>query len=105
MSEVDRPSASGRDGLLDFIERLGNALPHPATLFLLGALAVMALSQLAVVLGWEVEKTVTRELRAPVLDAAGAPVVDAATGEPVTRGVLDPETGAPARETLRVPSP
>jgi aminobenzoyl-glutamate transport protein len=103
LSGVDRPSASGRDGLLDFIERLGNALPHPATLFLLGALAVMALSQLAVALGWEVEKTVTRELRAPVLDAAGAPVVDAATGEPVTRAVLDPATGAPARETLRVP--
>jgi aminobenzoyl-glutamate transport protein len=96
------PSAPPARGLLDALERIGNALPHPATLFLLGALAVMALSQLAVALGWEVEKTVTRELRVPVLDAAGAPLVDAATGAPVTRGVLDERTGAPARETLRV---
>jgi aminobenzoyl-glutamate transport protein len=102
LSEADRTAPPESGGLLDLIERIGNALPHPATLFLLGALGVMALSQLAVVLDWEVEKTVTRELRAPVLDAAGAPIVDAATGEPVTRVVLDPATGAPARETLRV---
>lgn len=45
-------------GLLGAIERLGNRLPDPATLFLLGTLAVMGLSQLAVGLGWSVEKTV-----------------------------------------------
>ncbi len=43
---------------LDRIERLGNALPDPATLFLLGTLGVIALSQLAVGLGWEVTKSV-----------------------------------------------
>jgi aminobenzoyl-glutamate transport protein len=45
-------------GLLGAVERLGNRLPDPATLFLLGTLLVMALSQLAVGLGWSVEKTV-----------------------------------------------
>jgi aminobenzoyl-glutamate transport protein len=46
--------------VLDRIERMGNALPDPATLFLLGALTVMGLSQLAVALDWSVQKTVTR---------------------------------------------
>ena len=43
---------------LDRVERAGNALPDPATLFLVGALLVMLLSQVAVVAGWEVQKTV-----------------------------------------------
>ena len=47
--------------LLDRIERAGNALPDPATLFLVGALLVMGLSHLAVVADWEVTKTVTRD--------------------------------------------
>lgn len=50
------PGAGG--GLLGAIERLGNRLPDPATLFLLGTLLLMALSQLAVALGWSVQKTV-----------------------------------------------
>jgi aminobenzoyl-glutamate transport protein len=53
-------------GWLDALERIGNALPDPATLFLLGAVAVVLLSQLAASLDWSVEKTVTRE----VVDAA-----------------------------------
>jgi len=72
--------------LLDRIERAGNALPDPVTLFAVGALLVMALSQLAVSLDWQVEKTVTRELR----DASGAVLVD-------------PASGVPRRESLREP--
>jgi aminobenzoyl-glutamate transport protein len=48
-------------GLLDRIERVGNALPDPATLFLLGSLLVVVLSQLAVSLEWTVDKTVLRD--------------------------------------------
>ncbi len=44
--------------LLDRIERLGNRLPDPTTLFLVGAVGVMLLSDLAVRLDWSVEKTV-----------------------------------------------
>ncbi len=89
--------------LLDRIERLGNALPDPTTLFVIGALLVMGLSHVATVSGWQVEKTVSRELRVPVLDAAGRPVVDAATGQVLTRAVVEPETGAVATERVRVP--
>jgi len=95
------PSRGGR--WLDALERLGNRLPDPATLFALGAFAVMLLSAVAVQLDWTVEKTVTRELRETVLDAAGQPVVDPASGEALTRAVLDPATGAPRRELVTVP--
>jgi aminobenzoyl-glutamate transport protein len=88
---------------LDRIERVGNALPHPATLFLLGALAVMALSQVAAVRGWTVEKTLSVEVRLPLLDAGGQPIVDPATGAPLTRLQLDPESGEPSRELVVVP--
>ena len=77
-------------GLLDKIERVGNALPDPTTLFLIGALLVMVLSQLAASLDWSVEKTVSRPLRQPVLDASGSPVLDPETGEEITTAVLDP---------------
>jgi aminobenzoyl-glutamate transport protein len=71
--------------LLDRIERAGNALPDPTTLFAAGALLVMLLSQLAVSLDWQVEKTVTRE----IVGADGAPVLDA--------------RGVPQRESVRAP--
>ncbi len=48
-------------GLLGRIERAGNALPDPASLFVIGALAVMALSELAVRADWSIEKSVTRD--------------------------------------------
>ncbi|NIR60436.1 MAG: AbgT family transporter, partial [Gammaproteobacteria bacterium] len=36
------------------MERAGNRLPHPATLFCVAALTVMVLSQIAEALGWRV---------------------------------------------------
>ncbi|MEN8161418.1 MAG: AbgT family transporter, partial [Myxococcota bacterium] len=71
--------------LLDRIERAGNALPDPTTLFAAGALLVMLLSQLAVSLDWQVEKTVTRDLRGP----DGAVVLDARSGAPQRESVLE----------------
>jgi aminobenzoyl-glutamate transport protein len=50
--------------ILDHIERIGNRLPHPATLFLIGTVVIMLLSQLAVTFSWSVESTVTGELTA-----------------------------------------
>ncbi|MBM4385196.1 MAG: AbgT family transporter [Deltaproteobacteria bacterium] len=88
---------------LDTIERLGNKLPDPATLFLVGALGVIALSEIAVRLDWSVEKRGTREVREQVLGADGAPLIDAATQQPVTRAVLDPATGQVAREAFSQP--
>src|SRR5512145_2700965 len=73
--------------LLDRIERAGNALPDPTTLFAVGALLVILLSQLAVSLDWQVENTVTREMRG----VDGAPLVD-------------PVSGAAQREPVRAKS-
>ena len=42
--------------LLNWIERTGNRLPEPATLFAIGTLLVMLLSQIAVVFDWTVAK-------------------------------------------------
>jgi aminobenzoyl-glutamate transport protein len=87
--------------LLDRLERAGNALPDPTTLFAVGALIVMLLSQLAVSLDWQAEKTVTREQREALLGPDGAPLVDAATGQPLTRAVVDPASGAIRRESAQ----
>ena len=46
---------------LDRLERAGNRLPDPATLFLIGTLLIMLLSQLAVSAGWSVDKVVEQD--------------------------------------------
>ena len=93
----------GLRSLLDSIERIGNALPDPTTLFFLGALLVLVMSQVAASLDWSVEKTVSREVREVVRDAGGEPVLDPVSGEPITRSVLDEATGRPRHERVRVP--
>jgi len=84
--------------ILERIERLGNALPEPATLFLAGALAVMALSQVAASCGWSVEKTVTRPVQEIARGPNGEPLRDPATGETLTVTAVDPATGEPRYE-------
>jgi aminobenzoyl-glutamate transport protein len=46
---------------LDRIERAGNRLPDPATLFLLGTLVLMLLSQVAVWLDWQIQRDIERD--------------------------------------------
>ena len=48
--------------MLNWTERIGNALPHPATLFALFALAALVLSAVGHVLGWEVVHPGTNEI-------------------------------------------
>ncbi len=52
--------------MLNWTERIGNALPHPATLFALFALSVLLLSALGHVLGWEVIHPGTKEIVRPI---------------------------------------
>ncbi len=52
--------------LLNWTERAGNALPHPATLFALFALSTLLLSALGSALGWEVIHPGTQETITPV---------------------------------------
>ncbi|MGB5199480.1 MAG: AbgT family transporter, partial [Sedimenticolaceae bacterium] len=56
---------------LDRLERAGNRLPDPATLFLIGTLLIMLLSQLAVSAGWSVDKVVEKD-GTPVIQTIAA---------------------------------
>ncbi|MEM0897879.1 MAG: AbgT family transporter [Verrucomicrobiota bacterium] len=49
------PAPERRNGLLDRIEKVGNRLPHPMSLFVIGAIVVLVLSQVAAALGWSAE--------------------------------------------------
>ena len=75
----DAPAGSSGGGLLDLVERIGNRLPDPTTLFLLGLGLVMVVSWLAATGNWQVVARLP-EVRmvdgTQVLDAAGDPVVD-----------------------------
>ena len=53
--------------LLTRIEQLGNRLPDPASLFFIGTIVVMGLSQLAVVLDWTVSSPATGVIHAQSL--------------------------------------
>ena len=52
--------------MLNWTERVGNALPHPATLFALFALAALVLSAVGHALGWEVVHPGTDEIVRPI---------------------------------------
>jgi aminobenzoyl-glutamate transport protein len=56
---------------LDRLERAGNRLPDPATLFLIGTLLIILLSQLAVSAGWSVDKVVEQN-GTPVIQTVAA---------------------------------
>ncbi|MBT7093287.1 MAG: AbgT family transporter, partial [Bacteroidetes bacterium] len=52
--------------MLNWTEKAGNALPHPATLFALFAFAVLVFSAIGYALGWEVIHPGTKETITPV---------------------------------------
>jgi len=52
--------------MLNWTEKAGNALPHPATLFALFALIALAFSAVGYFLGWEVIHPGTKEIIRPV---------------------------------------
>ena len=52
--------------MLNWTERAGNALPHPATLFAIFALTILVLSAVGHVLGWEAVHPGTKEIVRPV---------------------------------------
>lgn len=56
------PETSRSGGILGFIERVGNALPDPVTLFFLGSIAIIFLSEFAAQTGWEVTNPVSKEV-------------------------------------------
>ncbi len=70
----ERTQSSSTGGLLDWIERIGNRLPDPSTLFLVGTLAIMGLSAIAVALDWSVEEVLPVQVTETVVDEAGTEV-------------------------------
>lgn len=90
----EQTPAAKKTGFLDWIEVVGNRLPDPSTLFLIGTLVIMGLSAIAVAGDWHVEEIlpvqVTKvstdadgaELAIPVLDELGKPLLEwVPTGE------------------------
>lgn len=60
------PRRSAVDRFLSVIEKVGNALPHPATLFAILALAIVVLSEVALRFGISASHPVTGETVTPV---------------------------------------
>ncbi len=89
MSEKATQAKATGSGLLDWIEWIGNKLPDPATLFLIGTVLVMGLSHLAIVQEWKVSESLPR----PVMEQ-----VVGADGSMIEQGKVDPETGKPMVE-------
>ncbi|MFI3226257.1 MAG: AbgT family transporter [Clostridia bacterium] len=54
---MQKKKSSWVDKFLNVVETVGNKLPHPATLFLILTLIVMAISAIGSTLGWEVTYT------------------------------------------------
>lgn len=98
-SPTAAPERQGSGGFLDLIERLGNRLPEPATLFVIGALLVMALSHVGAAAGWRVQAKRLAPVMAAQVDAQGQPVLDPETGEPVMSPQLDPH-GRPVTQLV-----
>ncbi|MCC7390602.1 MAG: AbgT family transporter [Phycisphaerales bacterium] len=78
-----------RRGPLDLVEWVGNKLPDPALLFVIGAAVVMLLSAIGASAGWAVQPMKLEVITEPVLDSAGQPLIDAETGQPQTRPLHD----------------
>ena len=85
---MGKPASDRRLRILDLVEWLGNRLPDPVTLFVLGTLVVMALSHVGASLDWQV----TERLPRPVVDEHGDPVLDPETGEPQLQWQVMPQT-------------
>ncbi|TVQ93230.1 MAG: AbgT family transporter [Deltaproteobacteria bacterium] len=102
---TDRSSRGVLATLLDGVERIGNALPDPVTLFALGAVLVLLLSQVGASLGWEVDKPVAQPATVPVLDSGTQEPIEVLStqivaGRPV---VVVGEDGTPLRAPIREP--
>lgn len=66
MSDIKKEKTGFFNKVLDWTERAGNALPHPATLFALFAVGALIFSAIGAAFGWEVIHPGTKELVQPV---------------------------------------
>jgi aminobenzoyl-glutamate transport protein len=68
------PANPPRRGILDFIERVGNALPEPALLFAILAGIVIAVSAIGAAMGWQVQPVQPRVVMVDAVNEAGETV-------------------------------
>ena len=66
MKKRNKSGQSIFNKFLSGVEKTGNALPHPATIFALLALSALILSALADILGWSAVHPVTKEVIEPI---------------------------------------
>jgi aminobenzoyl-glutamate transport protein len=66
MSKKIEGSSGWFDKILSGLEKAGNALPHPATIFALFALSAILISAVADMLGWSAVHPATKEIINPV---------------------------------------
>jgi aminobenzoyl-glutamate transport protein len=88
-----------RRGILDTIERLGNALPEPAILFALLTALVIIASGIGSSVGWTVHPVTPKVQLTPKLDDAGQGVFDK-SGKPIMVPKLD-SAGKPIVELVK----
>lgn len=89
---------------LALIERVGNALPDPAILFVCGCILVMILSHVGFRLGWSVQPVQIREVMREVTDASGQPTLDD-QGQPKREPIRNERTGRPKTELVKAGDP
>ncbi|MBY0111278.1 MAG: AbgT family transporter [Phycisphaerales bacterium] len=89
---MSNPPTSTRtgNGILDFIEWLGNKIPEPAVLFALFAALVVVIAALGDAFGWKVQPVQPKVQLVEKKDASGN-VVTQADGKPVMIPVLGPD--------------
>ena len=66
MNKKKAPNSGFIQRMLNWIEKVGNALPHPATLFAIFALTALVFSWIGHLLDWEVIHPGTKEIVKPV---------------------------------------
>jgi aminobenzoyl-glutamate transport protein len=66
MTQTETSKRTLVDRFLNVVERAGNALPHPATLFALFAVLTLLLSAVGSWLGWDAKHPATGDIIAPV---------------------------------------
>lgn len=97
------PAPAARRGFLDWVERVGNALPEPAILFAMLAVVVVLASGVATWTQWKVTPVRVTFQTEAVLDASGQPVLDE-KGQPQRRKVKD-ERGQYVKTTEPIGQP
>jgi aminobenzoyl-glutamate transport protein len=76
------PAHGRKSGILDRIERIGNALPEPAILFAMLAAIIVVVSAIGSAAGWKVQPVTPKVELITKLDASGQAVLDK-QGKPV----------------------